>query len=116
MKIIENSKLSKIPLIGQNVDNTSNVAYKVNPPLEPMNSFSYIVGSAGSGKSSLFLAMLCSRPTKNKPDQSRWFYKYYDHIYLISASLQSLPLNKLNLNENRVLISTVMKYYKILLI
>ncbi len=102
MKIIENSKLSKIPLISQNVDNTANVAYKVNPPLEAMNSFSYIVGSAGSGKSSLFLAMLCSRPTMKKPDQSRWFYKYYDHIYLISASLQSLPLNKLNLNENRI--------------
>lgn len=102
MKIIENPRLGKIPLISQNVDNIKNVAYKVNPPLEAMNSFSYIVGSAGSGKSSLFLAMLCSRPTIKKPDQPRFLYKYYDHIYLISASLQSLPLDKLNLNENRI--------------
>lgn len=102
MKIIENEKLSHIPLISQNVDNTSNCAYKVNKPLEAMNSFSYIVGSAGSGKSSLFLAMLCSHPTKKNPTQPRWYYKYFDKIYLISASLQSLPLNKLNLNEERV--------------
>ena len=66
MKIIENEKLSKIPLINQNVDDIKNVAYKVVKPLEPINGFSYIVGSAGSGKSSLFLAMLCSRPTKKK--------------------------------------------------
>tara|TARA_Y100000004_G_C8952872_1_gene429402 strand:- start:1315 stop:2100 length:786 start_codon:yes stop_codon:yes gene_type:complete len=102
MKIIDNEKLNKIPLISQNVDNTSNVAYKVAPPLEPMNSFSYIVGSAGSGKSSLFLAMLCSRPTKKKPNEPRFYYKYFDKIYLISSSLASLPLNKLNLNEDRI--------------
>tara|TARA_A100001201_G_scaffold103604_1_gene88886 strand:+ start:10753 stop:11532 length:780 start_codon:yes stop_codon:yes gene_type:complete len=102
MKIIQNSKLPTIPLISQNVDDTKNVAYKVAPPLEAINSFSYIVGAAGSGKSSLFLAMLVSRPTKKKPDQPRFYYKYFDHIYLISASLQSLPMNKLNLNENRV--------------
>jgi len=102
MKIIENDKLNKIPLISQNVDNASNVAYKVNPPLEAMNGFSYIVGSAGSGKSSLFLAMLCSRPTKKKPNEPRFYYKYFDRIYLCSNSLQSLPLDKLNLNENRI--------------
>ena len=102
MKIIENEKLSKIPLISQNVDNISNVAYSVVKPLEAINGFSYIVGSAGSGKSSLFLAMLCSRPTKKKPNEPRFMYKYFDKIYLISGSLQSLPLNKLNLNEDRV--------------
>lgn len=102
MKIIENEKLSHIPLISQNVDSISNCAYRVNKPLEPMNSFSYIVGSAGSGKSSLFLAMLCSHPTKKNPTQPRWFYKYFDKIWLISNSLQSLPLNKLNLNEERI--------------
>ena len=68
-----------------------------------MNSFSYIVGSAGSGKSSLFLAMLCSRPTKKKPDEPRFYYKYFDKIYLIRSSLASLPLNKINLNKERVL-------------
>jgi len=102
MKIIENEKLSHIPLISQNVYNTSNCAYKVNKPLEAMNSFSYIFGSAGSGKSSLFLAMLCSHPTKKNPTQPRWFYKYFDKIYLCSNSLASLPLNKLNLNEERI--------------
>jgi GTPase SAR1 family protein len=102
MKVIENEKLDKIPLITQNVDNTAGCAYKVAKPLEAINSFSYIVGAAGSGKTSLFLAMLCSRPTKKKPDLPRFYYKYFDKIYLISSSLASLPLNKLNLNEGRV--------------
>ena len=102
MKVVNNELLDRIPLIAQNVDNTSNCAYKVAKPLEAMNGFSYIVGAAGSGKSSLFLAMLCSRPTKKHPDLPRFYYKYFDHIYLISSSLQSLPLNKLNLNEDRV--------------
>lgn len=102
MKVIENDKLHSIPLISQNVDNTGDMPYKVVPPLEAMNSFTYIVGSAGSGKSSLFLAMLCSRPTRKKPTNPRFYYKYFDKIYLMSASLQSLPLTKLNLNEHRV--------------
>ena len=102
MKIIENEKLSKIPLINQNVDDIKNVAYSVVKPLEAINGFSYIVGSAGSGKSSLFLAMLCSRPTKKKPDEPRFHYKYFDKIYSITSSLASLPLSKLNLNEDRV--------------
>ena len=102
MKVIENELLDRIPLISQNVDDKSRCAYKLPKPLEAMNSFSYIVGSAGSGKSSLFLAMLCSRPTKKHPDLPRFYYKYYDKIYLVSNSLQSLPLNKLNLNEGRV--------------
>jgi len=102
MEIIQNDKLHEIPLIEQNVDNTKNCAYKVAKPLEAMNSFSYIVGCAGSGKSSLMLAMLCSHPTKKKPNKPRFLYKYYDKIHLISGSLQSLPLDKLNLNENRI--------------
>jgi hypothetical protein len=102
MKIEQNKKLSYIPLISQNVDNHSNLAYKVAEPLEAMNSFSYIVGSAGSGKSSLFLALLCSHPTKKKPLEPRFYYKYFDKIYLCSNSLASLPLSKLNLNEHRV--------------
>jgi len=56
MKVLDNNKLTHVPLIQQNVDNLSDLPYKVAEPLEPANSFSYIVGSAGSGKSSLFLA------------------------------------------------------------
>ena len=102
MKVIINPKLQKIPLISQNVDNLSNVPYKVCSPLVPMNDFSYIVGSAGSGKSTLILALLKSHPTKKKPHEPRFYYKYFDRIYLISGSLQSLPLEKLNLNEHRI--------------
>jgi len=102
MKVDNNKKLSYIPLISQNVDKISDVPYNVVPPLEASNSFSYIVGCAGSGKSSLFLALLCSHPTKKKPDVPRFYYKYYDHVYICSNSLSSLPMNQLNINEDRV--------------
>ncbi len=102
MKVIHNSKLNEIPLIKQNVDSLSNVPYKVAYPLCPMNDALYIVGAAGSGKTSAVLSMLKSHPTKSKPKTPRFYYKYFDHIYLISGSLHSLPLDKLNLNEERV--------------
>jgi len=102
MKVLQNSKLNEIPLISQNVDSLQNVPYKVAYPLCPMNDALYIVGAAGSGKTSTMLALLKSHPTKSKPKTPRFYYKYFDKIYLISASLHSLPLDKLNLNEERV--------------
>ncbi len=102
MKIIENVKLNNFDLIRQNVDDISNLPYIPTHPLEPINMFSFFVGASGSGKTSLVLQLLCSHPTKKHPEKSRAYYKFFDRIYLISASLQSLPMDKLNLNEERV--------------
>lgn len=102
MKIIDNLKLKNFDLVKQNVDNLSNLPYIPTPPLEPINMFSFFVGASGSGKTSLVLKLLCSHPTKKHPEKSRAYYKLFDKIYLISASLQSLPLDKLNLNEDRI--------------
>lgn len=102
MKVIKNHILNDIPLINQNVDNLSNVPYKVAEPLCPINDCMYICGSAGSGKTSVMLALLKSHPTKSKPHTPRYFYKYFDRIYLCSSSLASLPLDKLNLSEERI--------------
>ena len=102
MKVIENLKLNNFELVKQNVDDLSNLPYIPTNPLEPINMFSFFVGASGSGKTSLVLQLLCSHPTKKHPEKSRAYYKYFDRIYLISASLQSLPLDKLNLNEDRI--------------
>lgn len=102
MKVIENPKLKEIPVISQNVDNLSNVPYKVSQPLCPINDALYIVGAAGSGKTTTMLSLLKSHPTKSKPNVPRFYYKYFDRIYLCSSSLNSLPLDKLNLNDDRV--------------
>lgn len=102
MKVIENVKLNNFELVKQNVDDLSNLPYIPAKPLEPINMFSFFVGASGSGKTSLVLQLLCSHPTKKHPEKSRAYYKYFDRIYLISASLQSLPMDKLNLNEDRV--------------
>jgi len=102
MKIIDNLKLKNFDLVKQNVDDLSTLPYIPTPPLEPINMFSFFVGASGSGKTSLVLKLLCSHPTKKHPEKSRAYYKLFDKIYLISASLASLPLDKLNLNEDRI--------------
>ena len=102
MKVIENAKLKEIPVISQNVDNLSNMPYKVAEPLCPINDALYIVGSAGSGKTTTMLSLLKSHPTKSKPHLPRFYYKYFDKIFLCSASLASLPIEKLGLNEERI--------------
>ena len=102
MKVIENAKLKEIPVISQNVDNLSNMPYKVAEPLCPINDALYIVGCPGSGKTTTMLSLLKSHPTKSKPHLPRMYYKYFDKIWLCSSSIASLPLHKLGLNEERI--------------
>lgn len=102
MEVIPNRKLTYVPPIVMDIDDTSDLPYKVAPPL-PKKSFAMlIIGQPGSGKSTLWNSMLLSHPTKKKPDIPRFYYRYFDHIYLISPSQVSLPLKKLNLNEDRM--------------
>ena len=102
MKIIENLKLNNFDLVKQPVDDLSNLPYIPAKPLEAINMCSLFIGASGSGKTTLMLQLLCGHPTKKHPEKSRAYYKFFDRIYLISASLQSLPMDKLNLNEDRV--------------
>ena len=102
MKVIENLKLNNLELVKQNVDSLEDLPYIPNPPLEATNMCNFFVGAAGAGKTSLILSLLVSHPTKKRPEKSRAYYKFFSKIYLISASLQSLPLDKLNLNEDRI--------------
>lgn len=102
MLSIQQNKISNIPKVSCPVDSTSNLAYAVSQPL-PKKSFAmYICGQPGSGKSTLWLSMLLSHPTKKQPLIPRYYYRYFDHVYLISCSLDTLPLEKLSLNDERV--------------
>lgn len=102
MKVIPNSKLTHIPPVVMDIDSLDDLPYIPSKPL-PAKSFAFlIVGQPGSGKSTLWNSLLLSHPTKKKPNTPRFYYRYFDHIYLISPSLQTLPLKKLNLNEDRM--------------
>ena len=102
IEVIKNKNLNNIVPTKCSVDDTSNLAYKVKAPL-PKKSFAmYVCGRPGSGKTTTWLGLLTNKPTKRNPNMSRYYYRYFSHIWLISCSLQTLPLDKLNLNEDRI--------------
>jgi GTPase SAR1 family protein len=92
MRILKN-KLSKIPAIKSNVDDTADLPYIPINPLPCKSFMLYIIGSPGSGKTSTMMSLLSSHPTKKKPDTNCYYWKFFDNIYLISGSLSTLPTN-----------------------
>ena len=102
MKVIKNDILHSVPVVKQQVDDLSDLPYLPAEPL-PKKSFAmYIVGFSSSGKTTLLLSMLLSHPTKKKPDTPRFFYRFFDKIFLISPSKDTLPLDKLKIDESRI--------------
>jgi GTPase SAR1 family protein len=92
MRILKN-KLSKIPAIKSNVDDTADLPYIPINPLPCKSFMLYIIGSPGSGKTSTMMSLLSSHPTKKKPDTNCYYWKFFDNIFLISGSLSTLPTN-----------------------
>jgi len=102
MKILENKKLNNISITKQSIDDTSDLLYIPAEPL-PAKSFAMlIVAPAGGGKTSFWTSLLLSHPTKKKPDINRAYYRYFDKIILFSPSKDTLPMDKLRLDESRV--------------
>lgn len=102
MHIRRNKILHTVPVVEQSVDSLKDLPYIPAKPLPAKNFSMYIVGFASSGKSTLMLSMLLSHPTKRKPDTPRFYYRYFDHIYLFSPSKQTLPLDKLKLDPSHM--------------
>lgn len=64
----------------------------VPKPLPTWNYFSLLVGGPGSGKTTLMISLI-----------KKYYKKKYDHIYLFSGSLQTLPDNFISkLNPDRI--------------
>ena len=102
MKVIKNNVLHSVPVVAQKVDDLSDLPYIPADPL-PKKSFAmYIVGFSSSGKTTLLLSMLLSHPTKKKPDIPRFYYRFFDKIFLISPSKDTLPLEKLKIDDSRI--------------
>jgi len=100
MKVKLNA-LSEIPLISTNVDSDKNLKFIPTSPL-PKRGSMYICGSPGSGKSSLWYALLLSKPTKSKPREKRYYNKYFDRVEIISNSMSTIPVEKMKLPEDQL--------------
>lgn len=96
MFVNENIGISNIPVIKSDIDDLKDLSYKPPYPLPAKNFAMYIVGSPGSGKSSLMMSLLLSHPTKRKKKENRFYYKVFDVIHLISPSSSTLPKRFIN--------------------
>tara|TARA_R110002020_G_scaffold461478_1_gene680417 strand:+ start:32 stop:865 length:834 start_codon:yes stop_codon:yes gene_type:complete len=104
MKVLDNKILTHVPPIKQAVDDLSDLPYIPADPL-PKKSFSmYICGFSSSGKTTLWNSMLLSHPTKKKPDIPRFYYRFFDKIFIFSPSKDTLPLDKLKIGDDRIFI------------
>lgn len=102
MRIVKNEDLSNIAICRQSIDDTSDLPYIPASPL-PAKSFAMlVVAPAGGGKTSFWTSLLLSHPTKKKRDINRIYYRYFDKIILFSPSADTLPMDKLKLDPERV--------------
>ena len=91
MKIIENV-ISAIPRVPMDIDNLKDLPYIPISPL-PAKSFAMLIcGAPGSGKTNLLMALLTSHSTKKK-FKPTYYFKFFDKIEFISASIATLPDN-----------------------
>ena len=102
MIVLKNKILTHIPPLTQKVDDLSDLPYIPAEPLTKKSPAIYIVGFSSSGKTTLWNQLLMAHPTKKKKGIPRFYYRFFDKIFLISPSKDTLPLDKLKLNPSRV--------------
>ena len=102
MIVLKNKILTHIPPLTQKVDDLSDLPYIPADPLTKKSPAIYIVGFSSSGKTTLWNQLLLAHPTKKKKDIPRFYYRFFDKIFLISPSKDTLPLDKLKLNPSRI--------------
>lgn len=93
METIPNKRLSNLKIIKSSVDDLDDDLKSIPDPL-PRKSFGMMmVGKPSSGKSSLLMSLLMSKEA---------YLKKFDHVYLMSESLDTLPLEELGLDSGRI--------------
>lgn len=98
MESIQNEKLNKLKIIKSSIDELDNDLADIAEPLTKKSGAFFFCGKPSSGKTSLFLSLLLS----HGKGISTGFYKKFDKVYLFSASLDTLPLEQLGLDSNRI--------------
>ena len=93
METIPNKRLSNLKIIKSSVDELDEDLKLIPDPL-PRKSFGMMmVGKPSSGKSSLLMSLLMSKDA---------YLKKFDRVYLMSESLDTLPLEELGLDSSRI--------------
>jgi tRNA U34 5-carboxymethylaminomethyl modifying GTPase MnmE/TrmE len=93
METIPNKRLSNLKIIKSSVDDLDDDLKSISEPL-PKKSFGlYLVGKPSSGKSSLLMSLLMSKEA---------YLKKFDRVYLMSESLDTLPIEELGLEPGRI--------------
>jgi len=101
MKVIKNKKVNQIPHFKQETDDDSSLPFIPPHPL-PKRGFMILSGAPASGKTSLLTSLLCSKPTRKAPKNTKFYCKYFDLIHVISHSLATLPLSRFSLPEKQL--------------
>ena len=96
MRVLKNKQINQIPHFKQDTDDDSSLPFIPPHPL-PKRGFMILSGAPASGKTSLLTSLLCSKPTKKAPKNTKFYCKYFDMIHVISHSLATLPLSRFKL-------------------
>jgi hypothetical protein len=102
MIVLKNKILTHVPPMTQKIDDLADLPYIPTKPLTPKSPAILIVGFSSSGKTTLWNQLLLSHPTKKNPDKPKFYYRIFDRIYIFSCSKDTLPLDKLNIPEERI--------------
>jgi hypothetical protein len=88
------NKLSKIPYIDSSMNRKSDYPFTLTPPLKTHGAYLF-VGKPGSGKTSLVTSMLLS-------ENPVYYRQFFDNVYIVSQSLETLPLDKFDLEPSHI--------------
>lgn len=102
MIVLKNKILTHVPPMNQKIDDLKDLPYIPTKPLTPKSPAILIVGFSSSGKTTLWNQLLLSHPTKKNPTKPKFLYRIFDRIYIFSCSKDTLPLDKLNIPEERI--------------
>lgn len=95
------NSISSVPLIDGDCGRKYDFSYIPKHPL-PCHGSILFVGSPASGKTSLITSLLLSHKSKKTPKNPRYYFKFYDDVYIISGSLDTLPIKEFALSEGNV--------------
>ena len=85
---------------------TGNISFTPPVPLHyGRNMCIYICGGVGSGKTSLLMNLLHAKGRKKKSSaekNARFFYKVFNKVYMMSASLETMDLEKIKIPDDQM--------------
>ena len=105
LKVIKNDMPTELKGVNFSSDNQTGDEFKPPKPLKLSPQCLYIVGGVGSGKTSLWMNLLHKKGSKirgKNKHHSRFLYKCFDKVYMMSASLGTMDRKKIKIPEHQV--------------